>query len=370
MVIMGGIDVIEGDKLEILGRTYKLDLDHSLAGDFVVWADENSFMMIYATPNFDGMKGVPVQLDYEWCNIDTDSYEGEIDGYDHYKHIVKELIEKMLKNLPRCKCACEVDLESEPPIDVKGWEFDLCGHCHKIIGKGECGGKGERDVPVADVNCGRLDMKTIGDVEIKVGDNLDILGKTYVLHIEEELSGEHVVWIEENSFMRIYATPNFEIDGVPMQVDYDTYNIAIDGYYGKIRSYDHYKQIVKEMAEKLLTTLKKCECVLGEEVGMCVPIDIKGSNFYICTRCSGTIGKDEYGRKDILTKERVVEEVNGMFDRYFAEKAQELRLKNGDISPDQAFDLDDAIKKIAGMVMQWAAQNQDVRIEETKHKEL
>lgn len=142
-----------------------------------------------------------------------------------------------------------------------------------------------------------LKMKTIGDIDVVVGDKLDILGKTYVLHIEDELFGEYVVWIDEKSFMRIYATPNFEIDGVAIKVDYDIYNIATDGFHGKIRSYDHYKQIVKEMVENMLAHLPECKCVLGKEVGTCVPINVEGSNFYICTRCSGTIGKDEHRKE-------------------------------------------------------------------------
>jgi predicted nucleic acid-binding Zn ribbon protein len=295
MVIMGGVDVVEGDKLEILGRTYILGLDHSLAGDFVVWSDENSFMMVYATPNFDGMIGVPIQLDYEWCTICGDSYDGNIDSYDHYKQIVKEMVEKMLKNLPRCKCTYEVDLESHPPIDVKGWEFDLCGYCHKLIGKGESVRKDRKDgndISIVDCNLGELKMKTIGDVDVLVGDKLEILEKTYVLHIEDELFGEYVVWIDEKSFMRIYATPNFEIDGVAIKVDYDCYNIATDVFHGKIRSYDHYKQIVKEMVENMLVHLPECKCLLGKEVGTCVPINVEGANFYICTHCSGTLGKD------------------------------------------------------------------------------
>jgi predicted nucleic acid-binding Zn ribbon protein len=187
-----------------------------------------------------------------------------------------------------------------------------------------------------------------------------------MLHVEEELSGEHVVWIDEKSFMRIYATPNFEIDGVSINVDYDCYNIATDGFHGKIRGYDHYKQIVKEMVENMLAHLPECKCVLGKEVGVCVPISVEGSSFYICTRCSGTIGKEEHGRTDILTKERVVEEVGRMIDRYFEEKSAELRLKNGDISPGQSFELDNVIEKLVDVVIQWAAQNQEVLVEETK----
>lgn len=136
-------------------------------------------------------------------------------------------------------------------------------------------------------------MGTMGGIEIIEGDKLEIFGETYVLHIENELSGEHAVWIDKNGFVRIYATPNFEIDGVPIQIDYDSYNITTDGYYGKIDSYDHYKQIVREMVEKLLTNLPRCKCKLGSGVAKRLSINIKGSNFYICTRCSGTIGKDE-----------------------------------------------------------------------------
>lgn len=202
-------------------------------------------------------------------------------------------------------------------------------------------------------------MRIIGGIEIKEGDELEILGKTYVLAIQNELSGELAVWKDKHSFMMIYATPNFEIEGIPFQIDYDCYNIALGRYECKIDNYDHYKQIVKEKAEKLLTNLPKCKCVLGKEIGTCVPIDMKGQNFYICTRCSGTIGKDEHGRKYILTNVRVIEELNEILGEYFDEKSQELNLKSGDISPDQSFVLDNAIEKIADVVIQWAIQNKE-----------
>lgn len=207
-------------------------------------------------------------------------------------------------------------------------------------------------------------MRTIGGVEIKEGDELEILGRTYVLYIQDDLAGEFVVWSDKNGFMRIYATPNFEVEGVPVQIDYDCYNIAVDSYEGKIDGYDHYKQIVKEKVEKLLANLSKCKC-LSKDVGTHVPVDIEGFDFYLCTRCSGIIGKDEKGRKDILTKERVVEELNDTLDKYFEEKSQELLLKHGDISPDQTFVLDDAIEKIAGVVIKWTAQNQEDKMRDT-----
>jgi hypothetical protein len=213
------------------------------------------------------------------------------------------------------------------------------------------------------IKYGGLTMRTIGGVEIKEGDELDILGKIYVLNIQDDLAGEFAVW--SNGFMRIYATPNFEIEGVPVQIDYDCYNIAVNCYEGKIDSYEHYKQIVKEKTENLLVNLSKCKCMPGKEVGVSVPVDIEGFDFYLCTRCSGIIGKDEKGREDILTTERVVEEVNEMLDRYFEEKSQELMLKHGDISPDQTFVLDDAIEKIAGVIIQWAAQNQEDKMRDT-----
>lgn len=198
-------------------------------------------------------------------------------------------------------------------------------------------------------------MRTIGSIEIKEGDKLEILDRTYVLSIQDDLAGEFAVWSDENSFMRIYATPNFEVEGVPVQLDYDCYNITVGGYEGKINGYEHYKQIVKEVAEKLLKNLPKCKCV-SKEVGTRIPIDIIGYDFYICDHCSGTIGKDEK-RKDILTNERVVEELNEMLDRYFEEKSQELLLKHGDISPDQTIELDNAIEKIADIIIQWAIQD-------------
>lgn len=203
-------------------------------------------------------------------------------------------------------------------------------------------------------------MRIIGGIEIKEGDELEILGRTYVLTIQDDLAGEFTVWADKNSFMRIYATPNFDnIKGVPIQINYDCYDIAVDSYEGKINGYDHYKQIVKDKVEKLLTSLPKCKCVLDTEIGMCVPIDVKGQNFYICTRCHGTIGRDENGRKDILTNVRVIEELNEILGEYFDEKSQELNLKSGDISPDQSFVLDNAIEKIADVVIQWATQNKE-----------
>lgn len=218
MVIMGGVDVIEGDKLEILGRIYVLDIGHNLAGDFVVWVDENSFMRIYATPNVDGIEGVSIQLDYEWCNIDTDSREVKIESYDHYKQIVKELVENMLKNLPMCKYTCDVDLESHPPIDVKGWDFDLCGCCHQIIKKG--------------------------------------------MSIEKVL---------------------------------------------------------------------------------CVEIDKRVERYE--------------NRKCLLTKERVLEEINEMVDKYFEEKSQEIKIDYSDISVDQCVELNNVIERLADIVIKWAEQN-------------
>lgn len=335
MTDINGVDVVEGDKLEILGRTYVIDLDHSLAGDFVVWSDEGSFLRIYATPNFE-MTGVPVQIDYESYNITADCYEGEIRSYEHYKQIVKEISERLLAKLPECDCATNKDAQKCDPIEMKGWGVYLCGYCTGVLGTGKIG-------------------KIIGGIEVVEGDKLEILGRTYVLHIEEELSGEHPVWIDENSVMRIWATPNYEIEGVIIQLDYDVYNITNDCYKGEIKSYDHYKQIVKDLAEKILTTLPECKCV--DHIEKIVPIRIIGWNMYQCRQCGGIIKENQ----NMLKKDDVVEELSKMMDGYFEEKAGELKLKSGDISPEQSFRIDEAVEKLADVVIQWAEQNQELK---------
>ena len=219
-------------------------------------------------------------------------------------------------------------------------------------------------------------MVEIGGIEIKTGDKVDILGKTFVIDIECSLAGEFVVWQDENSLMRIYATPNFEVDCIPIQVDYDTYNIAFECYEGKINNYEDYKKIVAEKIEKLLTNLPKCTCETDYlELNEYKPIEIKGYNFSICGYCSRVLGnkedikknEDKDEEKDVLNKDKVVEELNTLLDHYFEEKADELKLKYGDISPDQVFILDDSIEKIADVVRQWANQNTEEHCEKMKN---
>lgn len=63
----------------------------------------------------------------------------------------------------------------------------------------------------------------------------------------------------------------------------------------------------------------------------------------------------------MLKKEVVVEELSQIIARYFEEKAQEIKSKSGDMSPEQNFELDNAIEKIADIVIQWAEQNQEIK---------
>ena len=130
--IVGGIEIKVGDKLEMFGRTFVLYIDYSLGGDFVVWADENSPMRVYASPNFE-IKGVPIQIDYESFNVGLGCYEGKINDYEHYKQIVKEEFEKLMKSLPNStKCGCYKYIERKQ-IKIEGWNFSICTYCGKVV---------------------------------------------------------------------------------------------------------------------------------------------------------------------------------------------------------------------------------------------
>lgn len=62
----------------------------------------------------------------------------------------------------------------------------------------------------------------------------------------------------------------------------------------------------------------------------------------------------------MLNKEEVVEELNSIVDRYFEEMSQKLGLKSGDMASEQNFAIDEAVEKLAGVVVQWAEQNQEI----------
>lgn len=70
--------------------------------------------------------------------------------------------------------------------------------------------------------------------------------------------------------------------------------------------------------------------------------------------------KMEGNMKKKVSKDVIVEDLNKLLDDYFAEKSQELKLKYGDVSPDQTIILDDSIEAIAEVIVQWAKQNSAV----------
>ncbi len=197
-------------------------------------------------------------------------------------------------------------------------------------------------------------MAEINGINVVEGDKLEILGRTYVLDIDHSLAGDFIVWSDEGSFLRIYATPNFEIIGVPVQIDYESYNVTADCYEGEIGSYENYKKIVKEISERLLANLPVCTC--AEQLGTIVPIRMTGWDMYQCRQC----GRIIKGNQNMLKKEEVVEELSRTVDRYFEEMSQKLGLKSGDMAPEQSFAIDEAVEKLAGIVVQWAEQNQEI----------
>jgi hypothetical protein len=216
-------------------------------------------------------------------------------------------------------------------------------------------------------------MTDINGVDIVEGDKLEIAGRTYVLDIDHSLAGDFAVWSDEGSFLRIYATPNFDgMKGVPVQIDYDSYNIAGDCYEGEIGSYEHYKQIVKDISERHLTDLPKCDCASNKDAQKREPIEMKGWDLYLCGYCTGTLEKGNIGNcgqcvgiinenQNVPKKEEVVEELSQTVDRYFEEMSQKLGLKSGDIAPEQSFAIDEAVEKLADVVIKWAEQNQELQ---------
>ncbi len=71
----------------------------------------------------------------------------------------------------------------------------------------------------------------------------------------------------------------------------------------------------------------------------------------------------------MLKKEEVVEELNQTVDRYFEEMSQKLGLKSGDMAPEQNFAIDEAVEKLADIVIQWAEQNQEINKKKEYGKE-
>lgn len=65
----------------------------------------------------------------------------------------------------------------------------------------------------------------------------------------------------------------------------------------------------------------------------------------------------------VVTKERVVGELDKLVDKYFEEMSEKLVLDYGDVDPEQCLELDDAIKKIADVVVNWAAHNKETNDE-------
>lgn len=59
----------------------------------------------------------------------------------------------------------------------------------------------------------------------------------------------------------------------------------------------------------------------------------------------------------MLNRNDIVEELNKIIDRYFEEKVQELKLKSGDMAPEQNIEIDNAVEKLADIVVQWAERN-------------
>ncbi len=112
-----------------------------------------------------------------------------------------------------------------------------------------------------------------------------------------------------------------------------------------------------------MTKLPECTCV--EQLGSIIPVRLKGWDLYQCRQCGGMIKENQ----NMLKKEEVVEELNQTVDRYFEEMSQKLGLKSGDMAPEQNFAIDEAVEKLADIVIQWAEQNQEINKKKEYGKE-
>ena len=88
---------------------------------------------------------------------------------------------------------------------------------------------------------------------------MEINGINFRLTEDEDMAGELAVWYSEK--YKVLATPDFDDVPVPVEVSEidvngDCNTIDADGYYGEVNSFEHYVEIVKALAKKILDSRK------------------------------------------------------------------------------------------------------------------
>ena len=97
---------------------------------------------------------------------------------------------------------------------------------------------------------------TIDDMTIFEGISVNVQGETFEMHLESAMSSRWVVW--ESPLHRVYATPNYEIEGVPVDIrDAGDLVLYDDDFYGPVTNITEYIKIVRNQIDILLTKLKE-----------------------------------------------------------------------------------------------------------------
>jgi hypothetical protein len=132
---------------------------------------------------------------------------------------------------------------------------------------------------------GEVEPETLEVEDIKkfAGATIRVCGRIYTLTFEDAMSGELAVWESERfgggkKAYLIYATPNFDLISVPVDIrigEFDETGLITeheiqyvkDGekYYGqagsddKVTSFDEYKNMVIELASEIITEFEDAE---------------------------------------------------------------------------------------------------------------
>ncbi len=109
-----------------------------------------------------------------------------------------------------------------------------------------------------------METYNIGGINLEVGDTLIIDESEFELEILPDAGGNWAIWIcKSNPNIWIYATPNYEGEGVPVQIDdYDegVFEQEDERYDGKVNGYRQYKSIVKTLSERIFKRIKAKPC--------------------------------------------------------------------------------------------------------------
>lgn len=89
------------------------------------------------------------------------------------------------------------------------------------------------------------------------GKTFNIYGHVFKLYNSRDLGGEWVIW--ESTQYRVWATPNYEVDGVPIsfrKAEDDTQQLLDDTYEGEVNSVLNYFDIVTRYIKQMLEQLE------------------------------------------------------------------------------------------------------------------